>query len=65
MRAEKLIMYAVGEKVSMTKLKKDLESDFDEALELGYFIKNQENSDDEPKYIFTKKGKDAAWAKKK
>lgn len=64
MNVGKLIMYSVGEKVSLTKLKKDLGNDYNEAIELGYFLECQEGSNEEPEYVFTNKGKDFAWKKR-
>ena len=62
MNCSNLIMYSLGEKVSLTDLKRKLGDDWKEAVDNGFF-ELIGNKDDEPIYVFTQKGKDAAWGK--
>ncbi len=63
MNTSKLIEFETRKKYSHSYLTKLLGSDLKEAIEEGYFI-HVEDVDSERIYIFTQKGKDAAWQKK-
>ena len=52
------IQYKRGEIISFDKLKKNHKNDWQEAINMGYFI-----SVDNDKYEFTEKGFEFAWEK--
>ncbi|GEM_PF-4715794 len=63
MQTSKLIGYRLDRKYSYDTLKKELGEDLQEAINNEYFIEIKGN-DEQPVYLFTEKGKQAAWEKK-
>ena len=57
-----MIGYKRNKKYCYSILKKELGKDLQEAIDNGYFALF-DNSGEEPVYIFTQKGYDAAWGK--
>ena len=63
MNTGNLIVYSLGEKRRLSRLKEELGDDWQEAIDMGYFVLTKDK-DDEPVYRFTQKGKEAAWERK-
>ena len=63
MKTSNLLQFTLNKEYTHSILKKLLGKDLDEALNNGYFIKTEEK-DGQPMYLFTEKGKQAAWEKK-
>ena len=57
-----LIVFKRNEIVSLSYLKKTLKNSYQEAIDEDYFML-YDDSEEEPKYIFTQKGFDYAWKK--
>ena len=62
MKNRALIGFKKGEIVTLSYLKKMLGNNYEIAISEGYFD-FYDDSDDEPRYIFTQKGFDFAWEK--
>ena len=60
MKEAVLIGYVVGKVYSQDILIKELGDYFNQAVDSGYFELYESNSDGK-KYVFTQKGKEAAW----